>query len=90
MLGRYCINCVSLPLATEGKWFWYDVRGQETLKDGTEPMSDAEARWLPGQPNNSGNEDCIRTGMRDGKAGTIDSPCSQLRGFLCQLPLKGF
>ncbi|XP_033624617.1 macrophage mannose receptor 1-like [Asterias rubens] len=61
-------------LSTESKFTW--VNGEE-LKPQNSP------NWLPGEPNNSGNEDCVEI-MYNGKWN--DVPCSFTQNFICQRP----
>ena len=70
----------------EGAWYWYDVNGQDTKAS----ISTADAMWIAGDPNDKdGSENCLSFGYYGGNWGTIDSPCTWLRAFLCQITLKG-
>ncbi|XP_019638459.1 PREDICTED: neurogenic locus notch homolog protein 1-like [Branchiostoma belcheri] len=62
-------------LATEGVWLW---------EDGTPHDKNADYnRWLPGEPNNEGEEDC--TYIEGGSRGWNDWKCHNTRPFICQL-----
>ena len=65
--------------ATEGSWRWAD--GSVFYEDSTSLLY---ARWNGGEPNNSGDEDCIElladTGFWN------DAKCGDSRAYWCEIP----
>ncbi|XP_019646770.1 PREDICTED: CUB and sushi domain-containing protein 2-like [Branchiostoma belcheri] len=65
----------------EGVWMW----------DDNVPLGDFRA-WFPGEPNNSGNEDCAEycSGSHSYKPNTWnDGSCTRDDKFICQVSLSG-
>ncbi|XP_019613501.1 PREDICTED: thyroid peroxidase-like [Branchiostoma belcheri] len=60
-----------------------NAEGQWRFADGT--LLGSYKNWSPGEPNNSGNEDCAN--LRPGSGGKWnDVPCSIDRRYICQVP----
>ena len=59
-------------------------------KEGTYVWSDGTpwdySNWNPGQPNNSGNEDCFVTNFRGNGLLWNDNPCESLSTYVCKEP----
>jgi len=59
--------------ASEGDWVW---------ADGTSLAYDTA--WSPGEPNNSGGEDCVHANW-NGQGTWNDIPCTASYPFVCEL-----
>ncbi|XP_022088561.1 lymphocyte antigen 75-like [Acanthaster planci] len=69
-----------------GGQFWiglHDVIAENTFKwiDGTPITSSSYTNWNPGEPNNSGNEDCVT--MYASSAKWNDDSCSKTKYYIC-------
>ncbi|XP_054750997.2 macrophage mannose receptor 1-like [Lytechinus pictus] len=71
----------------EGMWIGLHDRGTESgweYEDGT-PYD--YRNWGPGEPNNSGNEDCVHLESYFYKVGTWnDHKCDRVYRFICKMP----
>ena len=64
-----------------------NTEGAFTWESGHKLTSDVSAHWYPGEPNNSGNEDCVTVGHADGRMN--DLKCSEKVKFVCQKRDRG-
>ena len=69
---RYWIGLTDL--ATEGKFVWQHAFSP--LREYT--------NWIPGEPNNMGNEDCVMIWPHKGGWGWNDGPCYTNLHALCK------
>ena len=64
---------------TEGTWVW---------DDGTGNIDNLYSNWAPGEPNNSGGQDCMKMYLieTDNPGKWDDTDCSKTHRFVCNYP----
>lgn len=61
-------------ISQEGIWVWSDASAV------------TYTNWHPGEPNDSGNEDCMQLNRFYPQSTWNDEPCAQPLRFVCELP----